>query len=155
MKTVSLADGKYAYDIDDGQMVAARRHGVDWPTGYADRHHSALVAALVRVAELETIEVDVQEGDVWARIDDPTIQRTVADVDGERVNLASDRWVNKATMATAWRLVRRDWPPVRATLNDGPAEGGILVDSAEAFVDVFGGAVEQGLLRGVRTRRKA
>lgn len=52
-KTVKLDDGKYEFDIEDGQMVAARRHGEFWLAGYEDRFNNALVAALNRVAELE------------------------------------------------------------------------------------------------------
>jgi hypothetical protein len=53
MKTVSLADGKYEFDMKDGQMVAARRHGVPWPADFDDRFNHCFVEALNRIIELE------------------------------------------------------------------------------------------------------
>lgn len=188
MKTIKLAEGKYEYDIKDGQMIAARRHGEDWPAGWESRFDNAFMAALTRIVDLEETRhadlaarfdamsllhvgdpqaradraklaheagilgseeedarvqarggnlvvlldgsaavlswgrsrelaeligmapLDIQEGDVWALIADPRVQRTIADVATDRVNLAEDRWTDRETMASAWRLVRRGAP---------------------------------------------
>jgi len=53
MTTVSLEDGKFEFDMEDGQMVAARRHGERWRAGFDARFDNAFVAALNRIAELE------------------------------------------------------------------------------------------------------
>lgn len=70
VRTVKLADGKYEYDIgDDGCMLAARRHGEDWPAGFENRFDNAFAAALGRVAELE--ETLVESEDAPPRIESP------------------------------------------------------------------------------------
>lgn len=53
VRTVSLDDKKYEFDLSDGQLVAARRHGVDWPAGYGLRFTGCFLAALHRIIELE------------------------------------------------------------------------------------------------------
>ena len=57
-KTVRLEDGKYEFDILDGQMVAARRHGKEWPPGFEWRFSKAVMAALGRIVELEEAGID-------------------------------------------------------------------------------------------------
>jgi hypothetical protein len=60
MKTVSLDDGKYQFDIDEqtGLMVAARRNDEDWPAGFEWRFSKAVMCMLWRIVELE----DAQKG---------------------------------------------------------------------------------------------
>lgn len=54
MKTIKLDDGKYEFDLDEsGCMVAARRHGEDWPVGMNFRFQNSFMAALDRICELE------------------------------------------------------------------------------------------------------
>jgi len=50
---VNLSDGKYQFELKDGLVVAARRHGEDWPAGYELRFTNCFVAALNRILELE------------------------------------------------------------------------------------------------------
>jgi hypothetical protein len=55
MKKVTLADGKYEFDIDDyGIMVGSRRNGVEWPAGFELRFTNVFMAALQRIIELES-----------------------------------------------------------------------------------------------------
>lgn len=58
MKTVSLCDGKYEFDLEDGQVIAARRHKVYWPAGFDLRFTNCFVAALERIIELEECVAD-------------------------------------------------------------------------------------------------
>jgi hypothetical protein len=55
MRTISLDDGKYEFDIDEkfDQVVAARHHGVSWRPGLELRYTNCFVVALLRIAELE------------------------------------------------------------------------------------------------------
>lgn len=58
LRTVRLVDGKYEFDILDGQMVAARRDGEEWPLGLELRFFEAFTAALGRIVELEEAGID-------------------------------------------------------------------------------------------------
>lgn len=58
MKTITLADGKYEFDLQDGHIVAARRHKVEWPAGYELRFTNCFVAALQRIEMLEEVVAD-------------------------------------------------------------------------------------------------
>ena len=58
LRTVRLVDGKYEFDILDGQMVAARRDGEEWPLGLEWRFSTAAMAALGRIVELEEADLD-------------------------------------------------------------------------------------------------
>jgi hypothetical protein len=70
MKTVRLSDGKYEFDLDDGQMVDARRYGEHWAAGYESRFNHAFVAALLRIAELEEAnEPEKADGQVAHHVD--------------------------------------------------------------------------------------
>ena len=171
MKTVSLADGKYAYDIDDGQMVAARRHGVDWPAGYADRHHNALVAAIVRVAELEDevgahkahalvaklrapLRLDATHGEPEARADRAKLAHEEgiigsAESDarvhvrgGNLVVLLDDGFADVVSWGRSRELAEQIMPRPEE-------ERGTVVNSAEALLGALGTIVERGMLRGV------
>jgi hypothetical protein len=56
MRTIKLDNGKYEFDIEDGQMMAARTNGVDWPATFEDwRHSKCIMAMLERIAVLEEI----------------------------------------------------------------------------------------------------
>jgi hypothetical protein len=61
-KTVKLADGKYEFDIQDGQMTQARRNGVFWPAGHEERFNHSFVAALNRILELEASRARLRDG---------------------------------------------------------------------------------------------
>ena len=52
-RTIRLDEGKYEFDLQDGRLLGARRHGVDWPAGFENRFNNAFVAALNRITELE------------------------------------------------------------------------------------------------------
>ena len=54
MRTIKLSDGKYEFDLQDGRLVAARRHGERWPAGLDLRFSGCFIAALIRIAELES-----------------------------------------------------------------------------------------------------
>jgi predicted HAD superfamily Cof-like phosphohydrolase len=55
VNTVRLGDGKYEFDMYEGHMAAARRNGVDWPAGFEWRYVHAIVGALNRIVELESV----------------------------------------------------------------------------------------------------
>src|ERR1019366_4892666 len=57
-KTISLANGKYEFDLKDGNMIAARRHGEDWPAGFDMRFTNCFIVALQRIVELEECVAD-------------------------------------------------------------------------------------------------
>jgi hypothetical protein len=59
MRTIKLGNGKYEFDLSDGRLVAARRHGEEWPTGLDLRFTGCFMAALTRIAELESPRCDV------------------------------------------------------------------------------------------------
>lgn len=53
IETVRVAGGKYAFDFDEyGLMVAARRHGMDWPEGFELRFTNCFTAALKHIVAL-------------------------------------------------------------------------------------------------------
>jgi len=56
MRTVSLEDGKYEFDVsDNGLLVAARRHGEPWPAGLEGNQYSkSFMAAMQRILDLES-----------------------------------------------------------------------------------------------------
>ena len=51
--TIKLDNGKYEFDLEDGQIRAARRHGHDRQAGFDLRFQNCFVAALLRIKELE------------------------------------------------------------------------------------------------------
>jgi hypothetical protein len=53
IRVVKLAGGKYEFDVQDGQVVASRRHGETWPAGLDLQFTNCFVAALLRIIELE------------------------------------------------------------------------------------------------------
>ena len=54
MRTVRLENGKYEFDLnEDGRMVAARRHGENWPAGFDLRFTGCFLASLNRIIDLE------------------------------------------------------------------------------------------------------
>jgi hypothetical protein len=62
LQTIRLSDGKYEFDLFKGRIIAARRHGVDWPAGFEWRHSHAVVAMLQRIAELDPSEETTGNG---------------------------------------------------------------------------------------------
>ncbi len=52
-RTIRLDNGKYEFDLQDGRLIGARRHGEDWPAGFESRYNSSFMAALNRIEELE------------------------------------------------------------------------------------------------------
>jgi hypothetical protein len=93
VKKIKLAE--YEFDLDDGQVVHARRHGEFWLAGYKLRHTHAVVAMLERIADLEG---DDAEGDVtvgapaaerWARVEVMGNREHVGRISEERLAGAS------------------------------------------------------------------
>jgi hypothetical protein len=58
MKTIKVEDGKYAFDLDDmGRLVAARRHGEEWPAGMEMAGMKVLFSALNELDEARQLSV--------------------------------------------------------------------------------------------------
>jgi hypothetical protein len=79
VRTATLCEGKYAFDVSDGQMVAARRHGVDWPAALDWRYSTAIVAMLERIVDLE-----IEAGGLDAQLQSIALDSTREDAAANR-----------------------------------------------------------------------